>query len=267
MSGGDRDRGSVLGGLRHDVQRLHRGWMDLLFPRQFGDEHPVLGRWRPETQGEHARFWPWWVLGAIVVGVGYPLALCGFAIRFYSRKVDRLAVAVGVVGVLAATAITWGVLALFVRLQLSNAAFLAVVAAGITATISAGVALLFTWWDGRLATVGVAYPAAVTTIFLPPVVVALFSTGVASDLYPIGEGVARFVFEAILPAGMEERLRGTYDFDPGRGISAEDGPLVLTLGTAQVLLWLAISVPLGWTIGLLVTLAEFVRPSGGDADD
>jgi predicted permease len=32
-------------------------------------------------------------------------------------------------------------------------------------------------------------------------------------------------------------------------------------GIAYVIIWLGISIPLGWVLGLLVTLADFVRPT------
>jgi hypothetical protein len=33
-------------------------------------------------------------------------------------------------------------------------------------------------------------------------------------------------------------------------------------GITYVFLWFGISVPLGWILGILVTLADFVRPTG-----
>jgi hypothetical protein len=106
-----------------------------------------------------------------------------------------------------------------------------------------------------------------TAIFLPPVVAAAFSTGVAADVYPTGEHLARWLLEDVLGRwGYEDRLKSRFDFDRQQGLSTESGSLLLTLGTAHILLWFAISVPLGWVFGIVVSLANLVRPTPDDED-
>jgi hypothetical protein len=262
------DERSIVGDVRYDVGRLHAAWMSLRYPRQFGTEHSVLGKWQPETTREVVGYRLWSTLGVVLVAIGYPLAVFGFATRFYSRKFDSLAVKLGLVGVVVLTGLLWGGLTILARARLDEAGFLAVGAAAVAATVASAIAVLFTYRGGRLSTIVVAYPAAMTAIFLPPAVAAIFSTGVATDVYPTGERLARFLLEDVLGRwGYEERLKSRFSFDRQQGLSTESGSLLLTLGTAHVLLWFAISVPLGWILGIVVSLANLVRPTPDDEDE
>lgn len=262
------DERSIVEDVRYDVGRLHAAWMSLRYPRQFGTEHSVLGKWQPETTREVIGYRCWSALGVLLVGVGYPLAVLGFAARFYSEKFDSLAVKLGLIGVVVLTGVLWGGLTLLARAQLSETGFLAVGAAAGAATVAAAIAVVFTYRGGRPSTILVAYPAAMTAIFLPPAVAAIFSTGVATDVYPTGERLARWLLEEGLGRlGYEDRLKSRFDFDSQEGLSTESGSLLLTLGTAHVLLWFAISVPLGWLLGIVVSLANLVRPTAEDESD
>jgi hypothetical protein len=264
-AGDDR---SILDDVRYDVDRFHAAWMSLRFPRQLGTEHSVLGKWKPESTREVLSYRLWSALGVVLVAVGYPLAILGFGTRFYSRKFDSLAVKLGLIGVVVCTGVIWGGLTLLARTRLDEAGFLAVAAAAVVATVASAIAVVFTYRGGRLSTVAVAYPAAMTAIFLPPAVAAVFSTGVATDVYPTGEGLARWLLEDVLGRwGYEERLKSRFSFDSQQGLSTESGSLLLTLGAAHVALWFAISVPLGWILGIVVSLANLVRPAAPDDDD
>jgi hypothetical protein len=240
--------------------------MGLLFPRQRGTEHSVLGKWTPETTAGTIKYRLWSALGVVVLAIGYPLAVLGFATRFYSRKFDHLAVKIGLLGIVVLTGIVWGGLAVVARTQLAPGAFAALVAAAAVATVASAVAVLFTYRGGRFWTVAVGYPAAMTAIFLPPAVAALFSTGVEQSVYPVGERLARWLLAEVVPGDVAADLKGQLGFDAEQGITSQSGRVLLTLGVAHVLLWFAISIPLGWLLGTVVTLADFVRPSGRDSE-
>jgi len=91
MSVGSSNRGGVTGAVRIDLRRLHESWMELLFPRQRGTGHSVLGKWTPNTTSGWIAYRLWSALGVPFVAVLYPLALFGFMARFYSRRIDRVA--------------------------------------------------------------------------------------------------------------------------------------------------------------------------------
>ena len=91
-----------------------------------------------------------------------------------------------------------------------------------------------------------AYPFARTAIFLPPVVAALFSKTLAAIVLPNSTALARWLLaNALAPIGLAELFSETFDLE----------------GVAYVIMWLAISFPIGWVLGALVTLADLVRPA------
>lgn len=238
--------------LRIDLIRFHRQWMDLAFPRQFEVEHSAMGRWKPDTQGERYRYLAWGALGAVVVALTYPLVLLGVVIRYQSRQFDAAAAYLGILGVLVLTAVVWGGLALLARIRFSAEGFLAVTAAGAVAVVSAGLAMFFRWLDGRLVTVVFAYPFGVTAVFLPPVVAALYSPVLADLVFTRSTSLAVWILDGILANfGLAEPIRDRFEL----------------VGFAYVAMWFGIAVPVGWVLGTLVTLADLIRPSRGDADD
>ena len=91
-----------------------------------------------------------------------------------------------------------------------------------------------------------AYPLAVTAIFLPPVVAALYSSAVADVVLTRSDSIARwFLEEGPALFGLKDYLVAEFDRE----------------GFAYVLMWFGISVPVGWLLGLIVTLADLVRPA------
>ena len=239
-------RGGVLDGVKIDLRRLHDTWMELIFPRQ-RQAHSVLGRWTPNTTSGQIAYKIWGALGILMVGVLYPLAIFGVVARFYSRRIDTMIAGIGILGVVLVAAIVWGGLAIAAHFRLSWNGFVAVAAAGGVATISAGLAALCTRYGGRGLTIGVAYPAAMTAIFLPPIVAALFSGVVGDALFPRSEDLAIFLLDEVLfVGGLNEQIRDAFELE----------------GFSYVLMWLGISVPLGWLLGIVVSLAGVIRPSG-----
>ncbi len=226
--------------------------MGLVFPRQRRSAHSVLGRWRPSTTIGKLTYSLWAMLGFIVLAVVYPLALLGFAARFYARKVDTSAARIGILGVILVSFVVWGGLTAVARVRFSYDGFIAVAAAGVVATISAVLARAFSR-GGRVMTVFLAYPFAVTALFLPPVVAALYSPALAGVVFPRSESLAIWILDNVLTVGnVNEIIRRTFDLE----------------GLAYVGMWFGIAVPIGWFLGIIVSLANVVRPAGpsGTAD-
>ena len=238
--------GALTTGIRVDLRNLHDRWLGLLYPRQRVTPHSVLGRWRPETVSGKVTYYSWWFLGAPVVFVLYPLVLLGYMIRFYSRRVETTATRLGLIGVMLIPLIVWGLLSAIAAVRLPGEGFIAVLAAAIVATLSAGLAYLFTRFGGRTTTVIVAYPFALNAIFLPPVVAALYSPVVARVVFPGSEALAIWILDNLLHFyGINQFLRAQYTLE----------------GVAYAGMWFGIAVPLGWILGTLVTLADLVRPT------
>ncbi len=253
--------GVLLTAIRVDLRRLHDGWMGLVFPRQLIATHNVLGRWRPQTLRGRFSYWSWYSLGAPIVAILYPLVLAGFATRFYARKIDKTAARLGMLGVVVLALVVWGALSAVAFVQLSTEGFIAVVAAAVVATISAALAVLFARVGGRGTTVLLGYPFAMNAIFLPPVVAALYSPMLARMVFPGSEQLAIWILDNVLwVGGVNAFLRAQYTLE----------------GVAYAGMWFGIAVPVGWTLGILVTLADVVRPKerhqgdatgAGSADD
>jgi hypothetical protein len=240
----------VVTGIRYDLRTLHTLWMSIVFPQMRGDPHPVTGPWSPETSRQRALYAVWGLFGALGLFVVYPLAVLGLATRVYVRGFDRTATRLGVVGVAVLSVVVWGALTALARFRFSPEGFLAVGAAGAVATVSAVLAYGFARVGGRGTSVLFAYPFAVTAIFLPPVVAALYSPTLAGAIFPRSESLAIWLLDNVLSVGgVNTLLRQRFDL----------------IGYAYVGMWAGISVPLGWILGVLVTLANLVRPA--DATD
>jgi hypothetical protein len=238
----------IVGGIRVDLQRLHETWMELLYPRQRGATDTVLGKWKPKTRGQRLVYRGWAALGMPMIAVIYPLVLCGAIIRFQARRVDGTATRLGLLGVVLLSVLVWGGLTLLARYQLDllDGGLVAIAAAGGAATLSAVLAVGATQVDGRPVTVLFAYPFALTAIFLPPVVAALFSETAASIVVPQSEALSIWFVNSVLnPIGIGEFLTRRFEIE----------------GVAYAAAWTAGSFPLGWVLGSLVTLADLVRPT------
>ncbi|SDM13021.1 hypothetical protein SAMN04487949_0970 [Halogranum gelatinilyticum] len=238
----------VLGAIRIDLARLHATWMELLFPRQL-DPSRVLGKWRPETTAQKVGYYGWASVGVPLVAVGYPLLILGVLIRFNSRQLDSAGARLGVLGVVALSLVVWGGLTVLARFRFSQSGFLAVLAASLVATLAAGLAVVFARIGGRGTSVLLAYPSAMTALFLPPVVAALYSPSVAAVVFPGSQSLAVWLLDTVLTVGdLNVLLREQFDLR----------------GVAYVGMWFGLAVPLGWLLGVVVTLADIVRPREDD---
>ena len=242
----------LIGAIRIDLLRLHETWMEVVFPRQLNPGH-VLGKWKPETGVQTAGYYLWAALGLPLVLIGYPLLLIGYGTRFYAAKLDSAATRLGILGAVLLSVVVWGALSAAASFQFGDAGqfslaaegFLAVVAASVVATISAGLAVLFGRIGGRATSVLLAYPAAMTALFLPPVVAALFVETLQQTIFPWSEELAITILDEILfIGGLNDIIREQFTLE----------------GVGYVLMWLSLSVPLGWFLGGLVAFANIIRP-------
>jgi hypothetical protein len=242
---------SLVADVEYDLRRLHGLWMALLFS-QLRDSHPVVSRWTPETTRERVTYRAWAAVGALGLLVGYPLAVLGLLIRFHVRRFDRTATRLGAVGTVVLAIVVWGALTALARVRFSTEGFVAVAAAGTVAVVSTILALVFRWLGGRVITVLIAYPFAVVAVFLPPVVAALYSPTLAGVVFPRSETLAIWLLDNVLTfRNLNTLLRQRFDL----------------VGFAYVAMWGGLAVPVGWAFGLLVTLANLVRPTSEDETD
>lgn len=244
-----RQRNGLVDAIRIDVARLHATWMEILFPRQLNPSR-VLGKWTPDTTGQQISYYGWGLLGLPLVLLGYPLLLLGYTTRFYAKKLDTATARIGILGVVLTSLVAWGLLtaAAWFR-NFSAEGLVAVAAAGGVATIAAVLAVVFSRVGGRFTSVLLAYPAAMTALFLPPVVAALYSPALANVIFPESTSIAIWILDNVLTVGgINDVLREQFALE----------------GAAYVLMWFGIAVPLGWLLGAVVALADVVRPSGDD---
>jgi hypothetical protein len=243
----------LLEALLLDVVRLHETWMEIVFPRQL-DPSTVLGKWKPETAPQTVGYYLWAVLGAPLVAAAYPLLLVGFATRFYAAKLDSAVTRIGIAGAVLVATVVWGALTLVTYLQLATADVIAVGAASVVAIVSAALAAGFSKTGGRLVSVLLAYPFAMTALFLPPVVAALVTPSLEAIILPPSYDLAVWILDTFLAFGdLNDTLRSAFDLET----FGEQWGLP---GLGYVLMWIGISVPLGWFLGALVALANLVRP-------
>lgn len=242
----------LLEAIRIDLNTIHEGWMVQAFPQVRTGAHDVLGAWRPSSVPSLVLFYLWSALGAVVVAAVYPFTVLGFAIRYYAIRLDQTATRIGLIGVVLLSILAWGALSVFARYRFTFEGFLAVVAAGGVATVSAALSVAFARIGGRFTTVVFAYPFGMTALFLPPVVAALYSPVLADVVFPRSDLLAVWLLDNVLDiGGLNTWLRTRFDL----------------VGLTYVGMWFGLAVPLGWVLGLLVALADLVRPTRDRDDD
>ncbi len=246
MSTRARKRVGFVGAIKIDIQRLHGAWMELIFPQQQGRGHSVMGKWKPKTTPQRIAYKLWSAIGLIGLLALYPLTVMGFATRYYANKIDSTITRIGIVGVTAIALVLWGALTAVARVQLETGPFLAIAAASFVATLSTALAAICSKYGGRPLSVALAYPFAMTALFLPPVVAALVTPALEPYVLAPSYDFAVWILDSILfVGGLNEWFRTNFSLE----------------GIGYVLMWLALSFPLGWFFGFLVELANIVRPS------
>jgi hypothetical protein len=233
--------------IRYDVRVLHETWMEMLFPRQRNAEDTVLGKWKPEETSEVISYKLWYGFGVPLIAILYPLLLSGYFFRYQVRKINFTAQRLGFFGVVLVFIILWGGLtaAVYLELQtyLGEGAVLGIGAASAVAVVSSALSYAFWRLGGRVTTVFLAYPFAMTALFLPPVVAALFWEPLGDVIIREGDDLFSWAFdtgpdEIMEPLG-EEFDRQAYH---------------------HAIIWFIVSFPVGWILGFLVTLADLIRP-------
>lgn len=238
--------GDIVTAVRVDVKRLHESWMELVFPRQRGTEDTPLGKWTPSTTGGKVRYRLWSVAGLLMVALLYPMAVAGFAARYYAARLDSAAARLGIVGVVVLMALVWGVLTLGAYVRFDPQGVLAVGAASVVATVSAALSIVFTRVDGRPTTVALGYPFAITALALPPVVAAFYSPTLESVVFPASEAFAAWILDNILfVGGLNETIRNRFELT----------------GPSTIAMWFGFSFLAGWLLGFTITLANVIRPA------
>ena len=231
-----------------DLKIMHETWMEVFFPRQRGAEDTVLGKWEPSTSRETVTYNLWAALGIPVIALLYPLVLLGYFFRYQARKINVTAARLGFFGVVIVFTLLWGGLVALIYIQFSDVfttvEIIAIAAASGVAVMSSALSFIFWRLGGRGTTVLLAYPFAVTAIFLPPVVAALFHPVLEDIIIARSDEMARWMFQNS-PDVIQDQL-GQIDRQEGH----------------HVIIWFAISFPVGWLIGSIVTLANLIRPRG-----
>ncbi len=240
--------GGIVEGVKIDVVRLHETWMELVFPRQRTAVHRVLGKWKPRTRADEVKYYLWGALGVPLVALLYPCLLAGVAVRYNARRLDSASTRLGLVGVVLVAALGWGLLtaAAWLSSRIGYSGFVAIAAASTVAVVSAALAVVFKRVGGRGTTVLLAYPFAMNALFLPPVVAALYDPALGVIIERSTE-LANFFRDDVFVGPLDpvsDYLSENYDFE----------------GFVVALMWFCIATPLGWILGLLVTLADLVRP-------
>jgi len=235
--------------IKYDLRVMHETWMEFVFPRQRGAENTVLGKWQPEETHEVFTYRLWWWLGVPLISIVYPMVLLGYFLRHQTRRINVTAARLGFFGVVLLFTLLWGGLTAIVYIQLQSAlepgAVTALTAASIVAVASSALSYIFWRVGGRGTTVLLAYPFAMTAIFLPPVVAALFWEPLGEVIIQQGEDLFTWVFQSG-PDEIMEPLGDRFDRQEYH----------------HAIIWFAVSFPVGWVVGTLVTLADLIRPKG-----
>jgi len=237
--------------IQYDVRVMHETWMEIFFPRQRNAENTVLGKWKPDTTREVITYRLWYYVGVPIVGIVYPLVLLGYFFRYQTRKINVTAAKLGFFGVVLLFTLLWGGLTALVYFELADTldleagAVTGIAAASAVAVVSAALSYIFWRIDGRFTTVLLAYPFAITAIFLPPVVAALFYEPLGAVIIDNGDDLFRWLFQ-VGPEALTDPLGERFDRQEYH----------------HAIIWFLVSFPVGWVLGLLVTLADLIRPKG-----
>ncbi|MEF8936903.1 hypothetical protein [Halobacteriaceae bacterium SHR40] len=234
--------------IRYDLRLLHETWMGLFYPRQRNAEDTVLGKYRPDGTAKLFAYRALSAFGILIVGILYPLLLTGYFVRFQARKLNVTAARLGLIGVIAVFVMLWGGLVALIWFGFSDTfttvEIIAIAAAGGVAVVSSALSYAFWRIGGRGTTVLLAYPFAMTALFLPPIVAALLHPALEDIIIARSDEMARWMFQNG-PDALTEPL-DRFDRQESH----------------HVIIWFAISFPVGWVLGSLVTLADLIRPKG-----
>ena len=242
--------GDILAAIRIDFSRLLSGWRGLVFTRRPTAHVTDTDKWRLDAPWKRAVFIVWSLLGMAVLSVLYPFVAVGFWLRYVVRQIDRALASLGIIVIVAGVAVVWTGLTAVAWARLSMSGFQAVFAASVVATVSVALSWVFKRTQSRLLTLLVSYPFAVSAAFLPPVTAALYSPTLGSFVLPGSASLAVWLLDNPLRfLGVGAFLREQFDLT----------------GLAFLWMWFAFSIPTGWVLGALVTIANGIRPGDRSA--
>lgn len=232
-------------GLVEDLTRLHEVWMELVFPRQRTYHRSVLGKWRPTTGIDRAKYYSWGMIGIAVLTVLYPALILGLVTRTTTQQLDAGVESLGLVGAGAVLTVAWGGVAALATVAMPARVGYYVVGACLLGLGSAG---LIVWIAGARRSPSAAlllYPAGVTSVLLPPLAMLLFSGQVGGWVFPRDAAIAEVLLNNLARAVGAERLLG-------------QGPVLR--GAVYALLWIVVALPAGVALERLVGFADTIRP-------
>jgi hypothetical protein len=144
--------------------------------------------------------------------------------------------------VVSVTTIVWGISVIYGAVRFGHSGLIALIGASIFAIIAGGAATLTYLAPGRGKTIALAYPFGLTMLFLPPTVIGLYEPTFSSIL-GYSTDFANFVANTFLnPIGLEQVFRETFELEGG----------------AYLLMWTAVSFPVGWLIGLTQLGSQYI---------
>lgn len=131
------------------------------------------------------------------------------------------------------TFVFWGISIIYGAFEDGTSGLVALIGASLVAIVTGAIAMLFYLAPGRVKTVTLAHPFAISTVFLPATVIALNEPAFSGFLYHSAL-FASFILDTFLvPIGLDTFFRTTFDLE----------------GSSYLVMWFAISFPVGWTLG------------------
>ena len=180
----------------------------------------------------------------ILTGLYMPFLLIGYPTNFVARKFAIVLDRTSTMIITLLTATSWGALTLLTYFQLGLADVLAVGIVSVVAVVAAGLAAVTSKMGGRLTSVLLAHPLAMTALFLPPVVAALVAPSLEPYVLDPSYALAVWILDTVFAVGgLNEAFRGAFDLETfGAGVGLP--------GIGYLLIWIIISVVSGWLLGI-----------------
>lgn len=226
-----------------DIEWLHRRWMSLLFPHQL-EPHPVLGYYEPDTVWKRVGYMIWGVLGKILSLAVYPLVLIGYLLQQTVHKISITAHSLGIGQTLLFFALVWSGLASSILYVEGNQNGIAVAVAGVVALGATILAFAAQRTGTRSRTVLIAYPAAYTALFLPPITAAVLSPLIGDAVLHYSILFAELLLSTVgAEIGVSEWFRNSFELT----------------GHYHIIMWFSVATIIGWLTGVAVTLADVLR--------
>lgn len=227
-----------------DARILHNYWMDIAYDRH-SNPHPVVGEYKPENRNGLIAYYVWSILGIAFVTGAYPISYIGILTKIYC--VDNITGFVedkGITKTLILLGLVWIALSIISYIFQPTQTTYAVIASSIVAMLSAIVSyIIYLTEDNRLR-VAVGYPSAYTAILLPPVMFSVLSPIFGEPILEFTSDIVIFLKNNLaVHLGLKEFFTENFDL----------------VGLAHVVLWLNISLIIGWATGFPVQLAKIIR--------